>query len=73
MELEADCVALSTHGTNGRTELRDRIVASYATLLAAHHYWRFLIRRSIRPGHRHSCLPEASGSSDTSIVKSRRG
>ena len=35
-ELEAVSLALSTHGTNGRTELRDRIVASYATLLAQH-------------------------------------
>jgi hypothetical protein len=35
-ELEAISLALSTHGSNGRTELRDRIVSCYATLLETH-------------------------------------
>lgn len=35
-ELDAVLAALSVHGTNGHTQLRDRIVTAYETLLATH-------------------------------------
>jgi ABC-type nickel/cobalt efflux system permease component RcnA len=71
-ELLETVKALSMHGTEGRTELRDRIVASYEVLLETYPELSGYIAKDLVAWNRSELLPQLSTVADSAMPGFRR-